>query len=48
MTKIEMSAGGVEVQEREVFRHWEAIDLFKRFFAGEDFPEEIVTRKVNL
>ncbi|MBK1829048.1 hypothetical protein [Haloferula rosea] len=48
MTHVDMSAGGVEVQEREVFRHWEAIDLFKKFFAGDDFPEEIVFRKVNL
>ncbi|QDU87131.1 hypothetical protein Pla175_04870 [Pirellulimonas nuda] len=47
-TKIEMSDGGVTVLEREVFRHWEAIDLFKRFFSGAEFPDDIVLRKVNL
>lgn len=47
-TEVEMSAGGVKVLEREVFRHWDAIDLFKRFFAGEPFPDEIVAREVEL
>lgn len=47
-TEIEMSEGGVEVLEREVFRHWDAIDLFKRFFAGEPFPHDIITRELKL
>lgn len=45
---VQMSGGVVQVQENEVFRHWDAIDFFKRFFAGEDFPEQIVLRKIDL
>lgn len=37
---VQMSAGVVNVQEREVFDHWEAIKLFEHFFSG----EEIVTQ----
>lgn len=48
MTHVEMSDGGVRVQEREVFSHWEAIDLFKDFFAGREFPDDIVFRRVDL
>lgn len=48
LTKIEMSNGGVEVRESEVFRHWDAIELFKRFFEGQDFPEDITLREVKL
>ena len=48
LTEIPMSHGGVKVQENEVFRHWDAIELFKRFFAGEDFPEDIIFREVSL
>jgi len=44
MTTIKMSAGEVEVMEREVFTHWEAIDLFKAFFADENFPNHISER----
>ncbi len=48
MTAVPMSNGGVKVQENEVFKHWDAIELFKRFFAGEDFPEDIIFREVNV
>ena len=48
MTAIKMSAGEVEVMEREVFTHWEAIDLFKAFFANEDFPDHISERVESL
>ena len=48
LTKVEMSDGGVEVRESEVFRHWDAIELFKRFFEGEDFPGDITLREVKL
>jgi hypothetical protein len=48
LTKIEMSNGGVQVRESEVFRHWDAIELFKRFFEGQDFPEDITLREVKL
>jgi hypothetical protein len=47
-TTIKMSQGEVTVAEREVFRHWDAIELFKRFFAGESFPDDIVPRKTEL
>ncbi len=47
-TTIRMSHGEVTVSEREVFRHWDVIELFKRFFAGQPFPEEIVSRKTDL
>lgn len=45
---IRMSRGDVSVQENEVFGHWSAIDMFKRFFAGEPFPNEISYREVTL
>jgi hypothetical protein len=48
LTAVPMSNGGVKVQENEVFKHWDAIELFKRFFAGEDFPEDIIFREVNV
>jgi hypothetical protein len=35
-----MSNVGVKVQENEVFQHSDAIELFKRFFAGDDFPDD--------
>lgn len=47
-TEITMSGGVVNVLEREVFRHWDAIDLFGQFFAGVDFPPEIVKRRLDL
>ena len=47
-TTIKMSHGEVTVAEKEVFRHWDAMELFKRFFAGEPFPDEIVRRKTDL
>ncbi len=43
-TTIKMSAGEVAVLEREVFTHWEAIELFKAFYANEDFPDHVSTR----
>ncbi len=45
---IEMSDGSVTVEQREVFRHWDAIDLFKCFFAGEEFPPEFSLRKTDI
>ena len=45
---IKMSAGVVNVLEREVLRHWEAIELFKRFFAGEPLPTKYSLRKSSL
>ena len=48
MTTIPMSAGEVEVQEREVFTHWEAIELFKVFYASDDFPDHISTRNEQI
>ena len=47
-TNIKMSHGEVTVAEREVFRHWDAIELFKRFFEGEPFPDDIVQRRADL
>ena len=47
-TTIKMSEGQVTVAEREVFRHWDVIELFKRFFVGEPFPDDIVRRKADL
>jgi hypothetical protein len=46
-TAIQMSAGVVNVLKREVLSHWEAIELFKRFFAGEPFPDEYSARVVE-
>jgi hypothetical protein len=46
-TAIQMSAGVVNVLKREVLSHWEAIELFKKFFAGEPFPEEFSSREVE-
>ena len=48
MTTIQMSEGIVHVRENEVFRHWDAIELFKRFFAGDEFPEDLVFREVEM
>jgi hypothetical protein len=48
LTSVPMSNGGVKVQENEVFRHWDAIDLFKRFFASDDFPDDIIFREIKL
>lgn len=48
LTTIKMSQGEVNVAQREVFRHWDAIGLFKRFFAGDPFPDEIVFHKTDL
>lgn len=48
LTTIEMSHGEVTVVEREVFRHWDGIELFKRFFAGDPFPDDIVRRRADL
>lgn len=48
MTMIKMSAGEVAVLEREVFTHWEAIDLFKAFFANKNFPDHISERIESL
>jgi hypothetical protein len=45
---VKMSAGVVNVLEREVLRHWEAIELFKRFFAGEPLPTEYTLRETRL
>jgi len=45
-TTIRMSQGEVTLAEREIFRHWEAIELFKRFLADEPFPDEIVSRRI--
>jgi hypothetical protein len=48
ITTIKMSAGEVEVLEREVFTHWEAIELFKAFYANEEFPAHISERIESL
>ena len=48
ITTIKMSAGEVEVLEREVFTHWEAIELFKAFYANEAFPGHISERIESL
>ena len=47
-TKLKMSAAEVELQENEIFRHWEAIELFKCFFEGRGFPSDIVARQTNI
>jgi hypothetical protein len=48
LTLVPMSNGGVKVQENEVFKHWDAIELFRRFFAGDDFPDHIIFREDKL
>jgi hypothetical protein len=48
LTSVAMSDGGVKVQENEVFQHWDAIELFKRFLSGEGFPDDIIYREVKL
>ena len=48
LTSIKMSGGNVEIQENEVFRHWDAIEIFKRFFASQELPKGIVLRKIDL
>ena len=48
MTTVKMSQGEVSVLQREVFRHWDGIELFKKFFAGEPFPDDIVMRRTDL
>lgn len=45
---IHMSAGVVNVRQREVFSHWEAIELFKRFYAGEPFPPKFSLREAGI
>jgi len=45
---IQMSDGIVHVLAREVFTHWEAIDLFKAFFAGQALSEKYVVRMLDL
>lgn len=45
---IEMSGGAVNVRERDVLSHWEAIDLFKSFFAGEPLPSGYSLRELTL
>jgi hypothetical protein len=46
---VQMSAGVVKVQEREVLDHWQAIKLFERFFSGnETVPSEYVLREASL
>ena len=45
---VQMSDGVVNVQQREVLNHWEAIDLFKGFFAGEDVPADYVLRETDI
>ena len=44
---VQMSAGVVHVLEREVLSHWDAIELFKRFFASEQLPAEYSLRVVD-
>ena len=48
LTSVPMSDGCVKVQEGEVFQHWDAIELFERFFEGSDFPDDIIFREVKL
>ena len=48
ITTIKMSTGEVEVLEREVFTHWEAIKLFRAFYEYEDFPNHISERIESL
>jgi hypothetical protein len=48
LTSIEMSDGAVQVQENEVFQLWDAVELFRRFFAGDRLPDDIVSREVKL
>ena len=45
---VQMRDGAVSVKENEVLQHWEAIDLFKCFFAGEPFPKHFALREVNM
>ncbi len=45
---IQMSAGEIQVLESEVLDRWDAIDLFKAYFAGEDTPEGYVLRPVEM
>ena len=46
---VQMSAGVVNVQEREVLDHWQAIRLFERFFSGDEtIPSEYVLREVRI
>jgi hypothetical protein len=45
---IQMSGGAVSVLRREVLTHWDAIALFKCFFAGEEFPAKYSLREVAL
>jgi len=47
-TAVEMSHGAVKVEQREVLNHWQAIELFKCFFAGEDFPSDFVMREKDI
>ena len=47
-TTIQMSAGVSNVMEREVFRHWDAMEFFKRFHAGEPFLDALALRRLDL
>jgi hypothetical protein len=47
-TTIQMTDGMVHVQEREVLNHWEAIELFKYFFAGDEIPVDYVLRTKDI
>jgi hypothetical protein len=46
-TTIQMSAGGVTVETREVLTHWEAIDLFTCFYEHREFPAHYRLRDVE-
>lgn len=46
--KIQMSAGDVTVEQREVLTHWEAIDLFTCFYENQEFPEDYRLRLVDM
>ncbi len=47
-TTVQMSHGAVRVEQREVLTHWEAIELFKCFFAGEDIPPTFIMREKEI
>lgn len=46
---VRMSAGVVNVREREVLDHWQAIKLFERFFSGDEtVPSDYVLRETGI
>lgn len=47
-SEVQMSAGVVRVQESEVLTKWDAIDLFKAYFAGEPIPPGFTRRETDL